>query len=123
MKGAKKYAELFKKSQQHGKLYLQVGSHARGATFRIWILPSDDRLIESIHTCKDAVEVYGITSGQPGWTETYGWLHEGKWQEDFEKLVNSKKLEREAEQKINQATTEESEKRSRNRIKNLLEGY
>lgn len=123
MKGAKEYAELFEKSQQHDKLYLQVGEHARGKTFHLWILPSEEKLTESIHTCKDAVEVYGITSGQPGWTETYGWLHKGAWQEDFEKLVNSKKLEKEAERKKNQDLNEEAEKEKREKVKSLLASY
>jgi len=123
MKGAKEYAELFEKSQQHGRLYLQVGEHARGKTFRIWILPNDDKLTESIHTVKDAVEVYGVTGGQPGWTETYGWLHKGSWQQDFERLVNSKKLEKEADRKKNQALCEESEKEKQDKVKALLEAY
>lgn len=124
MKGAREYAELFKKSQQHGKLYLQVGSHARGKTFCIWVLPSEERLSNvSVHNVKDAVQVYGITGGQPGWTETYGWLHKGKWQEDFEKLVNSKKLEREAEREKREVLDEEAEKERKQKVKSLLSAY
>lgn len=123
MTGSREYAELFGKTQQHGKLYLQVDSHARGKTFHIWILPNEDKLTDSIYVTKDAIEVYGITGGQPGWTETYGWLHKGKWQDDFKKLVKSKKLEREADLKKEHATTEEAEKERRARVDDLLKAY
>jgi hypothetical protein len=71
----------------------------------------------------NAIEVYGVISGNPGWTEEYGWKHEGKWQEDFEKLVHSKEMELEAKEKMNQATTEEKEKEERERTKALLGAY
>jgi hypothetical protein len=90
MQGADEYARLFS-TGQYGKLYLVSGSHARGLTFHIWVLP-DDKPVESIRY-SDAVEVYGITGGQPGWSETYGWLHHGKWEQDFYALVESRKAE------------------------------
>lgn len=45
-----------------------------------------------------AVEVYGIISGNPGWTEEYGWLRKGPWVKDFELLVKSGQLARQAEE-------------------------
>ena len=53
-----------------------LSTHARGNCFKIWIYENED--IQD--TLKDNhLEVYGITGGNPGWTETYGWLHKGKW--------------------------------------------
>lgn len=123
MIGAREYASLFKKSQQHGKLYLQVDSHARGKTFHIWVLPNTDPISDTIYRTKDAIEVYGITGGQPGWSETYGWLHRGKWEHDFEQLVKNKKLEVEAEKERERARKEEAAARKKARIKKLLDAY
>jgi hypothetical protein len=86
MIGARDYATLFE-TGQHGRLYLASGEHARGKTFHIWALPTDEAIEGPPWGCKDAVEVYGITGGHPGWTETYGWLHHGEWEQDFAELV------------------------------------
>lgn len=126
MKGAREYAKLFK-TGQYGKLYIMSGDHARGSTFHIQILPGGEKAKpnggNNVCLNSDAIEVYGIVSGQPGWTEEYGWLHEGKWQEDFRKLVTSKKMEIEAKQKQNNATAEEAEQKRRTREKELLSKY
>jgi hypothetical protein len=90
MNGAKEYAKLFT-TGQYGKLYITSSSHARGYTFRIQILPEGEtaKTNGSGNTClnPDAIEVYGAVSGNLGWTETYGWIHKGKWQEDFAELI------------------------------------
>lgn len=39
-------------------------------TFFIYLIDDDG---------KDLFKVYGIIGGNPGWTETYGWLHKGTW--------------------------------------------
>lgn len=97
MKGAREYAGLFE-TGQYDRFYIVSGSHARGRTFHIQILPEGELAKRNgkNNLClnRDAVEVYGIVSGHPGWTETYGWLHHGKWEEDFYKLVAEKKDER-----------------------------
>lgn len=94
MNGAREYAELFA-TGQYGKLYLTSGHHARGKTFRIQVLPDDEKAVGNgeNNQClnEDAVEVYGITGGNPGWTETYGWLRTGKWVDDFNKMVAAQK--------------------------------
>ena len=123
MKGAGEYAKFFHGEEQHGKLYIQRGSHARGATLHIWVLPSSEKLKGSIYNCKEAVEVYGITSGQPGWTETYGWLHNGKWQEDFQKIFELKKKKAEQSMKYLALRKEEKIKEMLLRTKKLLEKY
>lgn len=96
MKGAREYAKLFK-TGQYGKLYIVSSSHARGYTFRIQVLPEGEIAISNgnPNNClnSDAVEVYAVIEGNTGWTESYGWLFEGKWQEDFYKLVRDRKEE------------------------------
>lgn len=94
MKGAREYAGLFK-TGQYDKLYIVSGCHARGKMFRIQILPKGVKAIPNgngnLCLNKDALEVYGVLGGNIGWTEYYGWLHEGKWQDDFKKLVSKAK--------------------------------
>lgn len=90
MNGAREYASLFQ-TGQYGRLYFEVGSHARGKTFHIYVLPgdveiTDTRQFNNIRNSQ-VVEVYGVTGGQPGWTESYGWLYVGPWQQEFQKLV------------------------------------
>ena len=92
MNGAREYASLFR-SGQYGKLRLEVGSHARGSTFSIYVGSGDKE-----------VEVYGMTGGHRGWTESYGWLKNGPWQEDFNKLVELKNAERELRIKAKEET-------------------
>lgn len=92
MQGAREYAKMFR-SGQHGRLYLVAGEHARGRIFHIFVLPTDAAIPGSPWSEKDSIEVYGITGGQPGWTETYGWLHRGKWEQDFAALVDARRDE------------------------------
>ena len=126
MEGATEYARLFR-TGQYGGLYIVSGCHARGETFRIAVLPDGEKAISNgpNNQCvnRDAMEVYGITSGQPGWTETYGWLYKGKWQDDFYKLVEEQKRKRciarqEKAVRIEKKNTEEAQ-----RINDLLSKY
>lgn len=93
MQGTRQYADLFE-TGQYGRLYITSGKHARGKTFHIQVLPEGIEARgngpNSLGIHEEAVEVFGITGGQPGWTETYGWLHKGPWQEDFQRLVDEK---------------------------------
>ena len=125
MIGAEK-AHLFK-TGQYGRLYITSSSHARGRTLRIQVLPDGEKAIPhgSNNPClnNDAVMVYDAISGKLGWTETYGWLHKGKWQDDFEKLVvNREKEIKYYERKSDERKKEESEKEQQ-RISELLSGY
>ena len=79
MIGANQYARIFG-NERCGKLRFASGSHARGPTFHVYATVADGK----------EIEVYGLTGGQAGWNETYGWLHKGKWQEDFEKAVTAR---------------------------------
>jgi len=115
--------KVFKQAEQIGRLYLLPSKHARGNTFRIYVLPAGEEVIENAGINpplnKDAVEVYGITGGQAGWTETYGWLHEGKWQSDFEALYQER-LEEAVELIVKRAA--EKEKRDM-QIQSILASY
>ncbi len=121
MNGAREYALLFN-SGQYGQLYLHSGSHARGKTFRIWVIPEGLQITEPWHDHR-AVEVYGITGGQPGWSETYGWLHYGKWQQEFAELVEKRYAETKRTKEEWHREVEEKEEKERARIAQLLENY
>ena len=127
MKGATEYCEMFKETQQIGKLYFVVGSHARGTTFKIYILPEGEKAVPNGSMNppinKDKIEVYGVICGNPGWTEEYGWLHGGKWQEDFYAIVEEKKSEllKEGKKMKKERLKEEDEEKSR--IDTLLSSY
>ena len=92
MNGAREYAKLIP-TGQYGRLYCTSGVHARGKTFRIQVLPENEEAISNgpgnMCVNRDAVTVYGVIGGQPGWTEWYGWLHHGQWEEDFMSLVRA----------------------------------
>ena len=100
MNGAREYSGFFREGQ-YGRLYIMPGSHARGYTLHIWVLPEGVSVKpgQSIWEVKP-VEVYGITGGQPGWTECYGWLHRGPWEADFHKLFEQRKAEIAEEKRI-----------------------
>jgi hypothetical protein len=96
MKGTEEFSYLFE-TGQYGKLYIVSGNHARGNTFHIYVLPAG---VDAVGNGRnnpplnpEAVEIYGVVGGNPGWTEYYGWLHKGKWQEDFLALVEKRKKE------------------------------
>lgn len=126
MEGARYYAELFK-TGQYGCLYMVSGSHARGKTFHIYVLPANEKAVENggnnppLNT--KAVEVYGIIGGQPGWTEKYGWKHEGKWMSDFDELVKEAKRDRNEKTIKEQKEKEALERNKKQRDKELLDSY
>jgi len=126
MKGSREFAEFFK-TGQYGKLYIVSGTHARGTTFRIQILPDGEKAKPngSGNLClnTNAVEVYGIVSGQPGWTESYGWLYHGKWEDDFNSLLKAaiEKKEMDSNKKANVEVSRKAIEDSR--IAELLATY
>ena len=125
MRGAEN-AALFG-TGQHGRLYLVSGSHARGNTFRIQVLPKGEEAIQNgpNNLClnTDAVEVYGAVSGQPGWTEAYGWKHFGPWQMDFEVLLERRKKELIKLAEARDLRMAEKKEREQNRTEALLSKY
>lgn len=129
MQGANEYYDLFIgcKELQFGRLYLSPGLHARGPTFEIYLLPEGVKcgahpLISAWH-CKESVEVYGMVGGQRGWTEYYGWIHKGKWQEDFEKIVEERVRELALKKEKHRQSVEASKLEKKEKIQSLLEDY
>ena len=122
MQGAREYAALIP-TGQFGKLYCHSSSHARGSTFNIYVIPEGVVVNGRPQIPPEGVEVYGMTGGQPGWTETYGWLHEGKWQDDFESLVQTRRLEVAVEAKQTEALKLKSELEKVKTDKKILEKY
>jgi hypothetical protein len=121
-----KYAELFE-TGQYGRFYIVSGMHARGRTFHIYILPEGEGGIyngkENGPLNADAVEVYGVTGGQPGWSETYGWLHRGKWEQDFAELVDARKARVAQEQYLREQKLADIEAAEAKRKSELLQAY
>lgn len=124
MKGAREYYDLFT-TGQYEKLFIQIGIHARGKTIRIWIIPNGEEFVikDGRPFNSNAVEVYGIIGGHPGWTETYGWLHRGKWVQDFEELVYSRRQLEIDSEKEKEKSEKEQKGKKKEKIKNLLSQY
>lgn len=113
MKGARGYTP-FLKSGRYGQLEVVVGEHARGHTLQVYV-----------HSKRGPykVEVYGIIGGQPGWTEEYGWIHEGPWVQDFEKLVLQGEQAAEREKLARKELLEARENARQAIVKEVLGGY
>ncbi len=124
MTGAREFYDLFP-TGQYNKLFIQTGEHARGKTLHIWVVPDGEEFEPRYERPfnSNAIEVYGIISGLPGWTEIYGWLHKGKWVDDFENLVVSKKLVLKSNEERNKDTKLSVEKIEKERTKKLLSKY
>ena len=125
MKGATEYYDLFKgESQQIGRLFLQFHTHARGKCFEMYVVPEGAEVKgRHIGGTDDAIEVYGMVSGQRGWTEAYGWIHSGRWQDDFSDIVLSKKEERESEKFSHNEYLRATESERKARDNRLLSSY
>lgn len=123
MNGAHEYAGLFK-SAQYGNLYLLSHHHARGQTFQIFVVPEGVQVepgrINAPHGC---IEVYGILGGHPGWTEFYGWIHKGPWQQDFYKLVAERRAEIEKLEQEKAEALAKWEKEKKERVAMQLATY
>ncbi len=124
MKGAREYYGLFE-TGQYGKLYISTDSHARGKTFHIWIVPEGESFEPKYGRPfnPNAVEVYGITGGQPGWTETYGWLHTGPWCDDFAKLVEDRKAELQKKELKARKAADHKANQETKRVNEILSQY
>jgi len=126
MNGAREYAGIFN-TGQFGKLYFVCGSHARGKTFHVYVLPDGEDAIIRHHgnppSNKDAVEVYGMLGGQNGWTEYYGWKHHGPWEKDFIELVAVRKAKIESIEKDKQVSIKEKNDVEKERVSGLLKRY
>lgn len=117
-----RYAALFE-TGQYGRLYFVSGRHARGKTFHVYLLPSDAQIEGNPWGRKDVVEVYGVVGGHPGWTEHYGWLHKGAWQQDFYSLVEEREAEIAAQKKEMESLAASELEAESQRVERLLADY
>lgn len=123
MNGAHQYSSLFNRTEQIGRLFISSGHHARGRTLHVWVLPEGFEQPEGTWPGNNAVEVYGVTGGQPGWTESYGWLRVGQWQQDFDKIV-AERREAAAKYQSEKAAKDEAERQAKaERERDLLSTY
>ena len=123
MNGAREYARLFNEQEQVGRLFISSSSHARGRTLHVWVLPDGFTQLKGTWPGKDAVEVYGVIGGHPGWTESYGWLRIGPWQADFERLVTERRSQYEARKAVQAAREALNKQDAEERIRELLATY
>jgi len=95
--------------------------------FRIQILPKDEEAIpngkQNLCLNKNAVEVYGVIGGNPGWTERYGWIHKGKWVDDFQIMVNDRTVKVLEEISKAEKLTAQLKEQEMKRVKLLLNNY
>lgn len=122
MKGAREFALLFP-SGRYGRFYVNSGRHARGYYFHLYIVPDAKPDDNSYPTDAERVEVYGVVDGQPGWTESYGWLHKGRWESDFQLLIEAEKEAVERRKVYEKRQEKDMEVAEQTRIKNLLDKY
>ena len=80
-----------------GNLLMSLDSHARGVTLEMFVV--DDKFSKDRPVSDAKLKVYGAISGQLGLTETYGWLHEGKWQSFFKHMISTISERKEFEEK------------------------
>lgn len=96
-------------------LIFNISYHARGTTLHIYVVDNDfdESLVK--YTClnQNDLEVFGITGGQPGWTETYGWLHKGKWIDSFNDLLDMIKDRKAEADTKNELRKSEQDKKSK----------
>ena len=116
---------------QYGRFYVVSYISAAGRpVFVIQILPKDTPAIINVvnkkcNLClnKDAVEVFGVISEHPTLTIEYGWIHKGKWIDDFEKLIEQKRCEIINEEKENSDKIEKEKSEKIAFETHLLEQY
>lgn len=123
MYGAIEYNGLFADCDVNGRLLICPGRHARGCTLHIWVMPEGGKPNHCGHAPENSVEVYGVVGGNPGWTESYGWLHKGPWQADFAKLVEERKAIREKVKKIQAEESARKAEEDSAKQKELLAKY
>jgi len=128
------YAREMEKTQQIGRLYFIVskgGYYREGWGFHIFVLPKGEKV--NPNGCseplnKDSVLVYGIINVDSYGFETYGWIHEGKWKKDFEKILHKKRKARDLQSMKDYKNSPEGKRKKkeaekRRRDKEILKDY
>lgn len=99
----KEFIRIFKRSQQHGKLYFRVD--ALKDQFEIYVLDTNEK-IGSIFLYENKVAVYGqidvyYGDGKSEPIFIYGWIYEGKWQKDVQDIIDDINKKRKEEDELN----------------------
>lgn len=120
---------------QYGGLYVVIyRDHINGDSMEIYALPNNthaitDGLDGHPPKNKDMVKVYGKALrktdllGGVTYSNECHWLHEGRWKEDFEKLVAEKLAILKQKRILHKAEIEAKEKLEQQRIKRILDSY
>lgn len=114
------YEALFPITVQYGRLYVYRGE-SKGS-LSLWIVPDQYDFCVPPWECPDAVQVFGPVLGRNG-VLTYGWIHHGKWVQDFARIVENRRAEIRAEEDHKRAVRDEQEEFERRRILKLLATY
>lgn len=64
-----------------------------------------------------------VIGGHPGWTERYGWIHKGKWVDDFQNMVNNRTVQVFEEISKAEKLTAQLKEQEMKRVKLLLNNY
>jgi hypothetical protein len=67
--------------------------------------------------------VYGVVSGQRGWTEVYGWLHDGRWKGLFGEMLEEIKEKNEEARKLEELKYKEIKTLEKEIIKTKIERF
>jgi hypothetical protein len=100
-------------------------THARGKCFSINVLPEKVSANDDTQLSQrgDWVEVYGMVSGQRGWTEEYGWLKKGPWVADFMKALEEAEAKKSRDKISIEQKRAETIKKADDRDNDLLASY
>ena len=141
MQGAREYVDIIQSGVRHGivqnltgygwykykNLLMLIGSHARGKTLEISVVDIDKfntaRDIKFYSLNCEKLEVYGVVSGQRGWTEVYGWLHDGRWKDLFGEMLEEIKEKNEEARKLEELKYKEIKTLEKEIIKTKIERF
>ncbi len=111
---------------QYGRFYVVSNLDDRDTPFRVQVLPAGEAALPNgkPNLClnSDAVLVYGLLPTEDRHKNS-GWLHQGKWIEDFMEMAFAKKAEIDARKEAETAAKNERELAAKNRIQELLARY
>jgi len=104
--------------EQIGRLLVCSGIYANSSEYylRIYVLGENPG---------EKVAVYGVKSYGDGGVgrKTYGWLHEGPWKEDFDKILDERYAKLEEERAERKRQEDEAAENRRKRMQGILDSY
>lgn len=111
---------------QYGRFYVVSNLEDIDTPFRVQVLPAGEAALPNgkPNLClnSDAVLVYGQLPME-GRHKSSGWLHQGKWVDDFMEMAFAKKAEIDAMKEAETAAKNERELAAKKRIQELLSMY